>query len=387
MSKTAQNTNAHADPRAAAEVRRQLADLARLRETARAYGTPDFASRVGLDSILGHEQSLLEELRAAELLESESAAEIAFDGDPVQGHAIHAAFLGVMLTKVQQLVNALAQAMVGVPTAVAPLPRNIVAENRLIVTGWVPSSFAVRFRLPTREELGQLVDTESLAVLGALTELLGGPSLSQNAVEWVSLPRVKKHYSEFLEVLAKQGASLTLRTRRNPYGVGLTTQGARDRVEWLDLLQVTESAVTMSGVLVGGNVESGRFELKAEDEVFRGYTTETAKNQMKQIRFGASVRADLAPRRWFTKRGRLNRPLPTSSRPYKVNRDLVRAGNASDRPAYRPRGHEPMTTQTADEKARKRAANLQKRRAALVEAMQKDVRQLRKIIHGKGRQK
>lgn len=293
MTATAQAAPVDAEPRTAAEVRRQLADLAKVRDAARAYGARDFASRAGLDAIVGHEQSLLQELHAAEMLESGSAAELAFDGDPVQGHAIQAAFLGVMLTKVQQLVNALAQAMVGVPTAVAPLPRNIVAENRLIVTGWAPSSFAVRFRLPTREELGQLVDTESQAVLDGLTELLGGQSLSQKAVEWVSLPRVKKHYSEFLEALAKQGASLRLRTRRNPYGVQLNTQGARDRVEWLDLLQVTESTLTVFGVLVGGNVESGRFELKAEDEVFRGRTTETAKNQMKQIKFGASVKAEL----------------------------------------------------------------------------------------------
>ena len=293
MTATAQIGSVNSEPRSAAEVRRQMADLAKLRDAARAYGAPDFASRVGLDAILGHEKSLLEELRAAEMLESASAAELAFDGDPVWGHAIQAAFLGAMLTKVQQLVNALAQAMLGVSTAVAPLPRNIVAENRLIVTGWVPSSFAVRFRLPTREELGQLVDTESQAVLDGLAELLGGQSLSQKAVEWVSLPRVKKHYSEFLEALAKQGASLRLRTRRNPYGVGLTTQGARDCVEWLDLLQVTESTLTVSGVLIGGNVESGRFELKAEDEVFRGRTTETARNQMKQIKFGAAVQANL----------------------------------------------------------------------------------------------
>jgi hypothetical protein len=72
MTTTPQNTTARADPRSAAEVHRQLADLAKLRDAARAYGTPDFASRAGLDAILGHERSLLDELRAAELLEAES---------------------------------------------------------------------------------------------------------------------------------------------------------------------------------------------------------------------------------------------------------------------------------------------------------------------------
>jgi hypothetical protein len=52
-----------------------------VRDAARAYGTPDFASRAGLEAILGHERSLLEELRVAEMLESGGAAEIPFDGD------------------------------------------------------------------------------------------------------------------------------------------------------------------------------------------------------------------------------------------------------------------------------------------------------------------
>lgn len=41
-----------------------------------------------------------------------------------------------------------------------------------------------------------------------------------------------------------------------------------------------------------------------------------------------------------------------------------------------------MTVQKADDKARKRMEHLRKRRVALAEAMQKNVRQLRKIIHG-----
>jgi len=41
-----------------------------------------------------------------------------------------------------------------------------------------------------------------------------------------------------------------------------------------------------------------------------------------------------------------------------------------------------MTTQSSDEKVRKRTAQRQKRRKALMEAMRKDVQQLRKIIRG-----
>jgi hypothetical protein len=84
MITTPQNTNAPANPRSAEEVRRQLADLAKVRDAARAYGTPDFASRAGLEAILGHERSLLEELRAAEMLESGGAAAVTVNGDPME---------------------------------------------------------------------------------------------------------------------------------------------------------------------------------------------------------------------------------------------------------------------------------------------------------------
>ncbi len=42
-----------------------------------------------------------------------------------------------------------------------------------------------------------------------------------------------------------------------------------------------------------------------------------------------------------------------------------------------------MTTQSSDDKARKLAIRLQKQRQALMEAMRRDVQQLRKIIRGK----
>jgi hypothetical protein len=79
-------------PRSKREVERQLADLAKVKAKAETYGMPDFASKIGLQSILCHEQDLREELRAAELLESNSDAEIVFDGDPVRDHTIRAAF-------------------------------------------------------------------------------------------------------------------------------------------------------------------------------------------------------------------------------------------------------------------------------------------------------
>ncbi len=46
-----------------------------------------------------------------------------------------------------------------------------------------------------------------------------------------------------------------------------------------------------------------------------------------------------------------------------------------------------MTTQSSDDKAKKQAVRLQKRRQALLEEIKKDIQQLTKIIHGKGGKK
>ena len=288
------NSNGIRTPRSVSEIRRQLAELVDVQRVAETYGTPDFASAFGLESISLHQDSLREELRASEMLESGSAIELVLDGDPVSQHSIQASFLGSFLAKLQHLVNALSQAMTSTPTARAPLPRNIVAENRLMISAaFVPSSFGVRCSLPSREELGQLYEPASLAVLDVVSELLSDELPSNDLDVLISHARVKKHYFELLEILAKNGASLRVRTRNNPYGAKLHTKQARERVEWLEFLQTTEEQVSFKGTLVGGNIDTARFELKVGDEAIQGRISDVAKSQLKRITLGAQVEAEV----------------------------------------------------------------------------------------------
>ena len=85
-----------------------------------------------------------------------------------------------------------------------------------MVAGFAPSSFAVRFRLPTREDLGYLPDSASVSVLDEFTQLLRERSTNPRIVEWITHARVRKHYCEFLDTAAKQGATVKWRTRRDP---------------------------------------------------------------------------------------------------------------------------------------------------------------------------
>ena len=192
MSDQATTALIHNPPRAAAEIRHQLADLEDVKRAAQSLGASDFASKVGLASVLAHEKELQEELHAAELLESEADAELILAGDPVVDHMIQVNFLGVVLEKVQQLVNAIAQVVSNAPTSRAAVPRNIIAENRLMLAGVFQSSFGIRLRLPTRDELGQVFEPASAEVLDSLAELLAEQAPTAKTVEIVSHARVKK---------------------------------------------------------------------------------------------------------------------------------------------------------------------------------------------------
>ncbi len=63
-------------PRQVNEIEEQLADLNEVLEVAWQYGTPDKASKFGLESMLRLRQELLEELRVARTQAEEVAAEV-----------------------------------------------------------------------------------------------------------------------------------------------------------------------------------------------------------------------------------------------------------------------------------------------------------------------
>jgi hypothetical protein len=77
MNKNTTNEQNACPPRSVSEIKCQLAELAKIIESAEAYGTPDFASKMGLKSLRGLEEELRKELQAAEMLESQTNGTIA----------------------------------------------------------------------------------------------------------------------------------------------------------------------------------------------------------------------------------------------------------------------------------------------------------------------
>lgn len=61
-------------------------------------------------------------------------------------------------------------------------------------------------------------------------------------------------------------------------------------------ISVDEERITYSGILVGGSIETGRFELKVDDELILGKTSIAAKKELRGITLGAQVEAEV----WVT---------------------------------------------------------------------------------------
>jgi hypothetical protein len=279
--------------RGVTEIKRQLSELAQVLQKAEKYGERDPASSSRLKSLRKHQSQLNAELNASELLESDNDAVFALDGDPVDRHSVQAKFLGSFLAKVQELVNAIAQVRTSVPTNRSSVPRNIITENRLMVTGFAPSSFAVKLRLAKREEPDLFGEIPSQDTLNTLAELVRGDALPASLAAFAKHARVRKHYSELLEMVAKSGANIRISTKSAPYGVRLTTSEARNRAELLDTLLSDVNDVDFTGELVGGSIERDRFELKANDEIIQGRVSGTAREQLKSLTFGCRVHAEL----------------------------------------------------------------------------------------------
>lgn len=281
--------------RPSSEIERQIADFrSTLPDGITGPPAGDFAAKLQWDSWQNYLKELDSELDTSIDHELEgSDVLLAIDGDPVSGHAIHAGFLGTILAKAQSLINALAQATEQRPTERGNIPNNIIADYRLMVDGVFQSSFGLKLRLPTERELNRLRINHSEVVLDQFCKLID-PDLGQTELlQIVSAPRVKTHYLGLIDAVGKGGAKLLARTPRIRRGVRLTAAQARDRVTWMSSFSAETETLVLDGFLTGGSVANNKFEFQVGDETYRGGISVQAKEQMRTIHFGDSVRATI----------------------------------------------------------------------------------------------
>lgn len=279
----------------------QLADfLATLPKGMTGPPQGDFAAQLQWDAWQSHKQELaaeLEEALDAELTGSD--LQFAFSGAPVVEHDIAAGFLGTFISKAQSLLNALGQATEQRATEMGRIATTLVEDYRLLVSGTFASSFGIKFRLHTESELGRLRIGHTAEVLDQFCGLLDAQLDSAALVNTLASPRVKGRYYELVELVAKEDAKVTVRTKARRSGVRLNAKQARDRVTWMDSLTESTSTLPLTGILTGGSIATNKFELQVGDEFFRGRISPEAKVQMQELKMGESVVAEVVETTFF----------------------------------------------------------------------------------------
>lgn len=282
-------------PRSVAEIEEQLGDLRSLIQQAQALGTLDFASQMQVDSFVFQEALLVEELKAAHLLSSETVVQVAVDGKPVESHSIDARFLGGMLLHLQDLTNAMAQVFAGMPTRRGSVHERVQSENRLLLSNVMPTSFGLNFVSPQEAQQSSLFGDEyTNRAISALVSLFNGDTPPEDFIDLVAQPRVKKHYTRIVELISQEEASVQVRTREYPLGVSMSAAQASSRKEWLGDFETDIRSISVVGTLTSASVRLNNFEIIAEDQrMFAGKMSDHATAWARRINLGSRVSAEM----------------------------------------------------------------------------------------------
>jgi hypothetical protein len=226
----------------------------------------DFAGQIQWESWKNHRRELEAELDQA--LEAELAGsdlQFAFSGAPVIEYDIAAGFLGNFISKAQSLLFALAQATEQKSTEMERLATTLIEDYRLFISDTFASPLGVKFRRHAGREIGPLRMVRTLEVVEQFCVLLDAQLPSGDLLKMLSSPRVRARYYELLELVAKEDARVTVRTKTRPSGVRLDAKQARDLTTWMDSLAESTSTLPLESILTGGGGVTSQFEIQVGD--------------------------------------------------------------------------------------------------------------------------
>lgn len=281
-------------PRPAVVIEKQLNDLMKVKKLADEYGVHGFTDRIRMKNLAEEEARLQEELYATRLLDSGNDLEVSFDGDAVKDHTIEANFLGTVLIGVQEVTDKVTFAAGAQVSVSGTIPEEERFESKMMVVGWHASSFTVQFRLPPIKDVGDFLASERRDIaLSALHELFDDATPEEKLTHLITKSAVKTAYKKLLENIANQNTTVRLRTKVNPYGAKLSAEKAEERSQWMETPEKKdkEEIITVTGILVGGNIDTHRFTIKTKGSPpYSGTVSKDAQEQMR-IKLGSWVKA------------------------------------------------------------------------------------------------
>jgi hypothetical protein len=281
--------------RPSSEIEAQLeAFLATLPANVTEPPADDFAATLQWTSWQKQRQELELELKAALMDElAEADLQIAFSGDPVLQHDIKAGFLAGFLTKAQGLIKALSETVEESGAGIGRTANNPMEDYRLFVSATFPSSFGLRLRLRSKAHFETLPLSQTEVVLDRFCKLMDPNLTQEDLVSAVAVERVKSPYHELLKSISREGAQLIVRTKARLSGVTINASQAYHRALLIERLTQATAIRFLEGVLVGGSMASNRFELQVGEKLYRGRISPEAKVQMKNLKLGERVRAEV----------------------------------------------------------------------------------------------
>ncbi|MHB8689016.1 MAG: hypothetical protein ACYDB4_17780 [Candidatus Dormibacteraceae bacterium] len=234
-------------------------------------------------TLLARQAELREELVAALAGERQPALRLFFDGQPVSGHTVTAAFLGKAIDGLQSSLQALGTAMAGRLGARGPLADRFIEETQLRVTGFVPGSFGVLLEAPLGAvQQSMLTDQADLSLMeraaGRLLDVLELGSASVNddalldALGGLGVRPVNR-LRDFADHMRNSEATFHLEWQ-SPDVPQRSIDMDRARIailaDRLASVEAHESTITVTGWLGGASLIRDRFELEADGQIYSG---------------------------------------------------------------------------------------------------------------------
>jgi len=235
-------------------------------------------------------------IKVAETLERGTQAQVIIGGDPIQNGLMDARFLGCFLVKVQDTINAIAQALAGMESKTGRWQNDVLTANRIRVSTSPRNAGSLIFMIDPIVSSGELtlLEMDPLpSALDVLSNLFSVGCEAESLQELLSYARVRAHYHDLLRLMGDAGATLLYVTADSPLGVKVTPEGARVCCAWLKQLSEKVARRTIVGVLEGGNVRTGKFDLRIGSDTLSGRISEKASVAIRAFRFGDTVEAEL----------------------------------------------------------------------------------------------
>jgi hypothetical protein len=268
-------------------LRHHLTDLEQRLNKVKAKGVSGFARQLAFQSQVGYYENVKKEI---DVLELEDDLAVSVRATVIQNHLIPPGLLSSLLVKLQQITKFVIKGVRSRSLEDDSLG-TIGLHQQLLVAGWAPSSFTVKFRFSDQETIDRGLSEIINNLFMLFREDVPDDDLTKTLMEFNLRPR----YEDFLAFVADNRLELEI---KSPYSerqsVQFTEELAENRRRWIDKSKTWEGTLNINGRLRGGDIKKGTFIIESDKGIpYKGNISEDALEQIQSIPLGAYIAAQI----------------------------------------------------------------------------------------------